>query len=157
MARAQRKKVDATDHQIGQDGIVNMSTIGEAVLDKPDIEIVDGPQWKDRAAELAFMEERVEVMVHESSNENEEDIVSVWCNGRRQNFIRGVPVVVKRKFVERLARAKPTSYKNEEFVDHEGAKSVRWPKKTTLRYPFSVIRDENPRGAPWLRKVLAEA
>lgn len=156
MARG-RKAIDAGEHQIGQDGIVNMSTIGEAALARPDIEVVDGPEWKDRAAELAFMEERVDVVVHESSDKQAEPIVEVWVNGRAQRFIRGQVQTVKRKFVERLARAKPAHYRNEEYIDAEGGKAVRWPKGHTLAYPFAVVRDENPKGPAWLRKVLAEA
>lgn len=156
MAKGSRKMVDATDNQIGQDGIVTMSTTGEAILARPDIEIVDGPAWEDRAAELAFMEEPVEVVVHESPDPQAEDPVPTFVNGRAQWFFRGQPVTVKRKYVERLARAKPIHYKNEEYTEADGGKAVRWPKRSTLHYPFAVLRDDNPKGRPWLRKILAE-
>lgn len=154
-----RKKLDATSVNVGQagEGVVTMSPTGDAMLDKPDIQIVSGPKWKSLAEELAFMEELVEVVVQTTGEKGAEPIVPVWVNGRLQNFIRGLPVVVKRKYVERLARAKPEAFRNEEYTDAEGNKSVRWPKEASLRYPFAVTRDENPKGIPWLQKILAEA
>lgn len=157
MAKGRRNAIDASEVTIGQPGVVTMPSNGPAELEKPDIQIVSGPEWKSLAEELAFNEELVEVVVHTTSEKGAEPIVPVWVNGRLQNFIRGQKVVVKRKYVERLARAKPESYRNEEYTDTDGNKSVRWPKEASLRYPFSVTRDDNPRGIAWLQKILAEA
>ena len=108
------------------------------------------------AAQLAFNEEKVEIMVHESTDQNAEPIVHVAVNGVNQFFPRGTPVVCKRKFVEVLARAKETSMTTQTInTDRDVINRIN--KHTALRYPFSVIRDENPKGAAWLKSVLASA
>lgn len=152
-----KNRIDATDLQIGQPGVVTMPLAGVATLERPDIQPVDGPQFKSLAEELAFMEEPVTVVVMGSSDKNAEPVVEVGVNGVPQRFIRDVPITVKRKYVERLARSKPVAFRNEEFTDGDGNKSVRWPTSAGLRYPFQVQEDKNPRGMAWLRKVLAEA
>jgi hypothetical protein len=151
------KKLDATDLPIGQDGVVTMSSVGAAVLEQPEIQVVDGPKALELASELAFMEEPVAVTVHQHNGQNPEPVVPIWVNGRCQVFPRGQSITVKRKFVEGLARAKPTTYRNEEYVNQEGDKAFRYPTATGLRYPFQIDRDDNPRGADWIRKILAEA
>lgn len=152
-----RKVIDATDHQIGQPGVVTMSVTGEAVLDKPDIQIVDGPSGMKKAETLAFMDEVVEVEVATTTDKFEPQFVQLWNDGRIQVIPRGIPTPVKRKYIEVLARMKTDSFRNEEYRDSDGNNSVRWPKTVGLRYPFAVIRDDNPKGLPWLRKILAEA
>lgn len=118
-----------------------------------EIVIADGPQLDEYAAELAFMEELVDVLVHESTDENAEPIVDVYCNGTPQRFIRGVQQKVKRKYVEILANARQTSIKTKTHQDNETVYN-RIDKHTALRYPFSM-QDSNPRGQAWLKKILA--
>ena len=55
---------------------------------------------------------------------------------------------------ERLARAKETGY--EQTVDDRlGERMNTLHNRHSLRYPFQVNRDDNPRGAAWLRSILA--
>jgi len=119
------------------------------------IEPVERPVKKDHADRLAFNEEKIEVMVHESTDKNAEAVVEVFVNGIPQRFVRGQTQAVKRKFVEALARAKRTAYSQEKVMDN-GIESYRNVPHTALGYPFSVVRDPNPRGADWLKSVLAE-
>ncbi len=151
-----RKTVDATDYQIGQDGVATMALTGAPELVQPEIVAVYGPINKDKLDNLAFAEELVTVMVHTTNDKDSPQYVQTWNYGRHQLFIRGEPVTVKRKFVEVLARMKPVNYRNEEFVDSDGNQNVRWPKTTGLANPFSIIEDKNPLGPAWLRKILAE-
>lgn len=153
---APNKTVDATDHQIGQDSVVTMAATGEPELVRDAIQVVDGPNWKNKADNLAFAEEPVTVTVHPTSDKYASQIVSTAVQGRTQNFIRGQSVTVKRKFVEVLARAKPVNFRNEEYVNSEGDKAFRWPSTTGLLYPFQIDHDANPNGRAWLRKILAE-
>lgn len=159
MARtsAKKKPIDVGAQKIGQDSPRDLSTTGPAELDPPLIEVVDGPNWKDKAAALAFMEEPVKVVVHTSSDKNAEFIVEVWNNGKAQRFLRNVPIVVKRKYVEALARGKTVSYTQEHYKDDNGADAIRNIPSVSLRYPFSVIEDSNPNGNAWLQKILNEA
>jgi len=120
-----------------------------------EVEPVSADRLSEKAAKLAFLEEKVEVMVHESADPNAEPIVETWVNGVAQRFIRGQTQTVRRKYVEVLARAKNTGIKTNEVMDHNGDRTTAIVKHTALKYPFSVIRDENPRGAAWLKQVMS--
>lgn len=118
-------------------------------------EIIDNPVPNLKDAEMeAFMNEPVMVTVMSSGKDNEHKFVQVAVNGITQMFQRDVPIVVKRKYVERLARAKETGY--EQTLDHAKGEAMNMLNANkSLRYPFQVNRDDNPRGAAWLRSVLA--
>jgi len=120
-----------------------------------EVELVDAHGAADKAAQLAFMEEQVEVMVHESADPNAEMIVETWVNGTAQRFIRGQSLTVRRKYVEVLARAKMTGIQTREASDYNGDRTTAIVKHTALKYPFSVVRDSNPRGAAWLKQVMS--
>jgi len=118
--------------------------------------VVDGPSINEYAKALAFMEEPVTVLVHEAATDNETPLVDVYVNGVAQYFIRGEPVTCKRKYVEGLCRAKPTHISTSVEERNSENPSNKVSRRSSLRYPFSVIEDKNPNGAAWLRKTLAE-
>lgn len=120
------------------------------------VEVADGPINKAYIDELAMAEEMVDVMVHESTDPNAENPVQVSCNGVNQFFYRGHTQSVKRKFLEILARAKRTSISTPEGTNANGERTTVIRKASALAYPFSVMRDPNPNGAAWLRKVLSQ-
>jgi hypothetical protein len=158
VARVAPKKVlDATEQKIGQDSVITMEPTGPAAVDIPVVEAVDGPDAMKQIEELAFMEELVDVTVLDTEDKYASKVVTIGVNGRNQNFVRGQSVTVKRKYLEGLARAKPVSLRNEEFLNNDGDKQFRYPTSTGLRYGFTLDRDDNPRGREWLKKVLKEA
>lgn len=156
--RSTRQFMEAAEQQVGQDRPRTMKSRGPArkSLEPVHIERVDGPVSKDKLAMLAFMEEPVKVMVHDTTDPTVMPIPQVRNGEASQFFIRGQEQVVKRKFVEILARAKKTTRGNEKFVDGNGDDSYRYPAHSALLYPFSVIEDSQ-KGKDWLRKILAEA
>lgn len=123
----------------------------EDLLDTP---VRDVRRDKKTLDAMAFMEEPVKIMVHESTDENAQPVVDVYCNGVPQRFVRGMEQVVKRKFVQILINARTTSVRTRTGV--EGGNVVnQLTRHTAVRYPFSVIEDRNPRGGAWLRESLA--
>lgn len=114
---------------------------------------------------LAFMEEPVTIRIEPSGEKNAAPCIDCWVNGRgAEVFIAGawrvlgwlpvaVPVTTKRKYVEVLAKSKH---------DNVTTKVVKLPdsevneveRHTMSRAPFSVIRDDNPKGAEWLTRLL---
>lgn len=153
-----KKEIDSRSLQNGQAKPRDMSTVGDAKFTPSTIEVVDGPDFKEHAAALAFMEEKVEVIVHPSPIPDDAPIVETWNDGRRQIFIRGMKQWVRRKFVECLARAKPINY-TQQIVKNEQTGDVvqRMIPAQGARYPFSVVTEPNPSGHAWLAKVMAEA
>jgi hypothetical protein len=106
------------------------------------------------AQELIFNEEFVEVMVHESTDENAENPIFTACNGVTQYFYRGVPQKVRRKFVAILASCKEHAVSTPEYTAKDGSRAMGIRRVSSLKYPFSIISDPNPRGAAWLKGLL---
>ena len=116
---------------------------------------VDPKIHKNYLADLAFMEEEIEIMVHEDVNPNAENPVIAGNNGRTVIFPRGVPVRCKRKFVDSLI-VKHTNVTTNETVTHNNEKSFAVKQVSAMKYPFTIIQDKNKKGAEWLRTRMAE-
>jgi len=127
------------------------------INDEPgEIETVAMDKDFDKVARnAAFMEESVVIEIAETTDENAVPYAHLNCNGANQVIPRGMPVSVKRKFVEILARMKETKYKQV----HNTVELDRYEmhEKTALVFPFQVIKDDNKLGMPWLKRILAEA
>lgn len=141
--------VDATNEYLGSENTMEFGVVQDSVA-----EAIDRPVTLADAELEAFMNEPVMATVLSSGKDNEAPFVQVSVNGVIQMFRRDMPIVVKRKFVERLARAKEAGY-DQTVDDRLGEKMNLLQKRHSLRYPFQVNRDDNPRGAAWLRSVLA--
>ena len=81
--------VDATNQYLGKESTVQIGEIGQG-----DVEVVDKPLPSGALELEAFMNEPVTVMVYESTDENDMDMVLVGVNGVSQYFRRGVAQTV---------------------------------------------------------------
>lgn len=156
MPRWPDKTVNAAEQTIAQDPSLIIPATGDIVREDVTLVVADGPMADDQISELKFMEEPIEVMVHESTDANADNPVWVSCNGQNQFFVRGQAQTAKRKFVEILARAKQTAVATKEVRQFDGELATQVTKSTALRYPFSIVSDQNPKGAAWIKKVLSE-
>ncbi len=128
----------------------------EIVDDAPVIETVaESKDFRQLAADEAFMNEFVTVMIHSTTDENQAPHVIVNCNGINQPIIRGVPTKIRRKYVEILARMKETKY-SQVTRNPSAPDQIDMIARHGLAYPFDVQDDANPRGRAWLQNVLAE-
>lgn len=132
----------------------------DVIEDHPVVEPVTGNQdFKALIADEAFMNERVAILLHPTTDKNAATQVILSVNGEKAIVPRGVPGYVKRKHLEVLARMKETSYTQPLLQTgglHEmGIESL--VGQTAHAYPFMVIEDKNPRGGAWLMNVMAEA
>lgn len=129
----------------------------EIADDEPVVETVaESKDFRQLAADEAFMNELVTVMVHSTTDENQAPHIIVNCNGMNQPIVRGMPTQVKRKYVEILARMKETKY-TQRTPNPAAPDITEMMPRTGLAYPFEVTSDPNPRGRAWLQNVLAEA
>lgn len=127
------------------------------ILDgEPVIEPVSAAaDFRALAANEAFMNEIVTVMVHATTDENQAPTVIVNCNGVNQPIQRGVPTPIRRKYLEILARMKETKYT--QVTPNPAAPDVSEMRaRHGLAYPFELVADDNPKGRAWLNNVLAE-
>lgn len=153
------KTISSEDNKVGQDRHLDMPVSGplaDMLRTDQEIQIVDGPSIGEYAAQLAFNEELVEVVVHESTSPNEQMLIDLYCNGTPQRLIRGVAQRIKRKYVAILAQARQTSIKTTTSANGDDTVN-RIDKYTAVRYPFSVVNDPNPKGRDWLKQQLAAA
>lgn len=159
MSRATPKTVDSEN--FSTDGSFTMPPTGKVIVpEDPEIitsETLAAAGISDYLSQLAFMEEKVTVVVHESTNTNDDPMPMVAVNGVNQYFVRGQEQLVKRKFVEVLARAKPEAVMTNVEVRSVGAEPInRVLRNRAHKFPFSVVQDKNPRGRSWLTALLNE-
>ena len=162
---ARGNKVDSPEVEPQQPAEISGSFDTVYVPEAPEIDIVPGATGAAKAQgglskhaqELIFNEEVIEVMVHETTDENAENPIFTACNGTPQYFYRGVPQQVKRKFVAILASCKEHTVSTPEYTQGDGSRATAIRRTSSLKYPFSVIHDPNPRGADWLRSLLRAA
>lgn len=154
-----RKETDVVAELTGQTVTTEIPTEGK--LDRSalrdDMEVIPNEVvMNDMAEALAFMEEPIKVIVHDSADLNAEPIVELNVNGINQYIIRGQEQVIKRKYVEVLARARRVATKTVTGV--QGDRVVNQVSQhSAVRYPFSVIEDPNPRGRAWLKGLMERA
>ena len=149
MTRGRKPLVDTTTEYLGN---ANPVTIGE--IGRGDVDEIEVVKSVSKAEKLAFMEEPVVVM--SSGDQNEAPLVQVAVNGVTQFIKRDEAITVKRKYVERLARCKKTDF-HQALDDSQGEVSFNvLTRRHSLRFPFSVIQDSNPKGAGWLKQILTE-
>lgn len=146
---SRKPAVDATNEYLGR-----TDTMEFGVVPSFTPELIDAPVSLADVDMEAFMNEPVMVTVLSGGKDNEAQYVPVAVNGVTQMFLRDQPIVVKRKYLERLARAKETGY-DQTVDDRLGERMNTLHNRHSLRYPFQVNRDDNPRGAAWLRSILA--
>lgn len=121
---------------------------------------------KDYADSLAFNEEPVEVMVLPSTEKFGAKTVECWVNGvgieiwDRQfgwypsgSIRRGEPVITKRKYIEVLLRSKTDDYKTNVIERRGEEPENKLVTATSYNYPLQIIRDDNPKGREWFRRL----
>lgn len=138
----------------------DLPTTGD-IIHAPNEEIITGEAVKaagdlDYQAQLAFMEEKVVVMVLDTTDVNAEPMPAVYVNGVAQFFPRGQEVTCKRKFVEGLVRSKPEAISASVTERNSENPTNRILRRAAEKYPFQVLRDDNPRGHSWLQALRTE-
>lgn len=151
MARPRNNPLDATNEYLGNANPVNIGEIGRG-----DVDLIE-PVANMAGVELeAFMNEPVTVVVMSSNDDNDLDLVPIAVNGISQFFRRDTAQTVRRMFVEKLARCKSTAF-DQKIDDRMGEAMNTLKRRHSLRFPFTVIEDKNPKGSAWLKGILAEA
>lgn len=140
--------------------------VGDASTYDGDVVVAENMANADYAAELAFMEEPIEIRLEPSAERNAATWLSVWCNGRGAEVLingtwhefKHLPVAqvltTKRKYVEIIVRAKTTAVTTPDMDQAADlAAGNRLDRRTTPVHSFSILSDPSPRGAAWLREL----
>lgn len=141
---------------------LTIPNIGDSIRDdmeRPDLHLepVDTINFESKAAALKFNEELLLIKIHGTNEKGAVNPVSLYVNGRGVHIWRDQPTWVKRKYVERLMRAKPEVLETQ--VTTKGNDMVNnVTRHSSLKYPFSILEDKNQsKGRAWEEKLLAEA
>jgi len=148
------------DIKIAIDGTVDRANLSSQIQEL-DVVTDMSQDVKKVYQETAFMEEPITILIHESTNPNDEEYVFCAVNGEgallgNPWLKRGMEHVVKRKYVLNLITAKTVSY-HQPYKDQPGNQANTMRRHSAMKYPFSVISDQNPRGSSWLKEMMAGA
>lgn len=145
------KETVIASETIAQGHSVHIADIGKQPAVEP---VAENDYTKDALALEAFMNEPVTILVHPASEEGQLEVLTPSVNGVNQPIIRGQEITVKRKFVEALARCRTTKY--DQIIDPIDRSNIQMRERTVVSYPFSIMADKNPKGAAWIKGILAE-
>jgi hypothetical protein len=108
------------------------------------------------ADHLKFNEEWLVIQIHANNEPGAENPVPLSVNGDTVLVMREAPTLVRRKYVELLMRMKPQNVSTR--IDRSDVDNIKniVEKRSMLKHPFSILRDDNPRSAEWQRKVMSE-
>ena len=110
----------------------------------------------------AFMNELITIRMHIDTTQGKNAVVMPQVNGVNQPIPRGVPVRIKRKYLEILARNKKEDFKQigMDIADiqrlPDNVNTNRMIGTSMLVDGFEIIEDRNPIGRDWLDKILLE-
>lgn len=141
-------KLDVGSMDIGQAPPLK---VGEEGLDLRPIEVASvADMVPDKLKLDAFMAEMVEVFLPLPKGERKETPVTLTVNGIRQHVFRNVPQVIRRSYVEVLARSTITDYEQDIEAMYQAGELPR--SNTTQAHPFSILKDTGE-GISWLQGI----
>jgi hypothetical protein len=126
------------------------------VVGSPTIEAVPEREFKTVAEMEQFMNEEITIVVHKSPDRNAPPRVPVGLNGQTVWLPRDVPIKIPRKFVGVLAQAQEADFQTLDDPNPNADEGKYVTRRNSQSHPFAVLRDPNPKGAAWLRRVLRE-
>jgi len=163
---APARELHTADLAVGQQPAIVLPDDGPIEREQV-IVALDKQPADDYLQALKFAEEPITIRIERSSEKFAPHSVDCWVNGvgaevlMRGKWIQcgylpiGHVVTTKRKYVEVLARSKHDTVQTN-VQKHEESEDNVVDRHTSMKTPFSVIRDDNPRGAQWLTRLLAE-
>jgi hypothetical protein len=145
---------DAYQHTDGE--LQDIQTInGEVEAVRDGLASVDSPEFKDKADQMQFDAQLLEIMVQPSMSSYPDHTFTIGVNGLQKLIFRGTRQWLPRCYVEVLLRAKVSSYGNMEVTNpNNNEREIKNPETKAHRYPLQVITDPaGARGGHWLERV----
>jgi hypothetical protein len=144
--------------------IEQKSDIVDVLERKPEIVRADKIDT-DHADALAFAEEPVKIRLEPSTDKNAAGYFPIWVNGKGCEVLMngawremaylpvGQIITIKRKYLEVIVRAKIDTVHTEVKEPESETPHNVVRRFTSAVHSFSVIEDNNPRGAAWLTEI----
>jgi hypothetical protein len=123
-----------------------------------DIQVVAPDRLAFKAAEEKFMNERVEILIEPGTEPNDPVYVELGHQGIKQMVKRGVPQIVKRKYLYVALMGKKVSMQCSFGMAADGKEYNKLTPAVAGTYRTSLLSDPNPQGgAKWVQSVMAES
>ena len=127
----------------------------DEIHDHKMVEGIEGEGFAKAVDLEAFMNEKVLIHVYTDGTSGALEVITPTVNGVNQPIIRGRDQLVKRKYVEVLARSRVVTYR-QEVADQARPENIQMTPLSNMTAPFVVREDKNPRGRAWLEHILAQ-
>jgi hypothetical protein len=151
------KHLEAQEQYMGAEGDAKIVSDkdGSPIMLVPDGTNVEDPLFKEKARMLQFNEELIEVDIHAPPDEQMPMRFEIGVSGVPFVFEHNKRFRVARKFVEGLARAKPSTFGNKSVINAEGEQEYQYPVRKGLKYGFSLV---NPTqlDTRWIQSIMAQ-
>lgn len=142
---------------VHQEQVVRAKGVKIEGEEAPDIQLVSESDLAKTAADDAFMMQKVRIMLMETTDRLAAPYGDFGVEHIRAIIPRGVPMEVPRCIVEVIARMREDRYTQSMDRDGDGEITMNNLRKHSgLAYPFTVLKDPDPRGPTWLANILAD-
>jgi len=133
--------------------LVGKAETHESAEDKSIIVAQDNPPMEGYMQDLAFLNEKVQVMLLESNDPHDTArLVTVGVNGKTFYFMKGEWRSCPRYVLEMLARAKKEVHSFGYKMNQDRTTSDTNTHYRALRYPHQFV-DNNPIGQKWYNTI----
>ena len=123
-------------------------------IERPGMTQVNTAEFSEKADQMRFDNQLLEVMVMPSNSTYPDHCFSVGVNGIHRLIVRGAKQMLPRNYVEVLLRAKTSTYGNIETRNAVNEIVVKNPETKAHRYPLQILRDPaGAAGGAWLERV----
>jgi len=158
MARTPSSIISTNDIQAGFDIGRAPEELRDAGVELDDIAVIPAHQMASKAAEAKFMEDKVLVEIESDDDPNAAEFVPAGHNGVMQYIKRGVPQLIKRKYLYSLLAAKRVKFACAFGKDGQGNEFNRLNPSAQTSHRIRLIQDNNPLGGSrWLQSVVSAA
>jgi len=148
-------EMHSDDLMDGDEGVLDMMVPNaELLLAQLQTDPITEREFKDTVAYEKFMNDPLVVLIHEDKDKNAPPMVPCGINGDRRWLPRGIKIRLQRKFIEVLAQSQETHFETVTNPNPNDDNERITKTRTAQSYGFSVIKDPDPRGAHWLRRVM---
>lgn len=124
-----------------------------------ELDIITDPLAMNAVDVMAFNEEPITIIVGRGMEKHSPKSVPVGVNGEQLSIPVGIPVIIKRKFVEVLYGCKSDNIETvveDISVDGSNDKRNMMHTWTTPRFAVSVLEDRSGlKGQQWLSNMMA--
>jgi hypothetical protein len=165
--RKSKPELTNLNFPIDQKPALKMPPIDEEVERTPEIILSEHPIENDGMEALKMAEDPITIIIHRSVEKfspGVTDYIAVngigaemlFKNGwvRMGYLPRGRSIITKRKYVEVLARAKQDTV-NTTVIERDNEDPQNFVERiTTSTMSFTILKDDNPKGAAWLEQVV---